>query len=82
MQVLSNTVGNALTIVVEKKAETTVDFILRMDKFFDCLKIGSYTDGKLTRNPFKQPYRSPNDFRLQVRNFIIVSTDYSYSYSN
>ena len=77
MQVLSNTVGNALTIVVGKEAETTVDFILRMDKFFDCLNVGSYTDGKLTRNPFKQPYRSPNDFRLQVCNIIIVSIIYT-----
>jgi len=46
--------------------EATAKFVKIVDRFFDCLNVGNYTDGKFSRNPFKQPYRGANDFRLKV----------------
>ena len=63
---LSNTVAKALTFREGKDAEATVQFITKMNKFFDCLNVGNFDDGKRKRDPFKQPYRSARDFRLQV----------------
>ena len=48
------------------ETEATTTFVELVDKFFDCLNVGNFTDGKRTRNPFKQPYRSASDFRLRV----------------
>lgn len=59
--------------------EATATFVQLLDRFFDCLNVGNFTDGKCSRNPFKQPYRGPNDFRLRVCTYIntvcIVLTD-------
>ena len=46
--------------------EATATFVQLIDRFFDCLNVGTYTEGKFTRNPFKQPYRAISDFRLKV----------------
>ena len=35
-----------------------------MDHCFDCVNVGNYTALKLSRNPFKEPYRSGSDFHL------------------
>ena len=43
--------------------ECTARFVQMIDKMFDCLNV---TDGKRTRNCFKQPYRAQSDFRLKV----------------
>lgn len=45
----------------------TSNFIAKMDKFFDCFNVSSYSAGKRSRKPFLQPYRGANDFRLTVR---------------
>ena len=66
IQVLSSTVGNALTLTGGTEAEATATFIQLVDKLFDCLNVGNYTEGKKTRNPFKQPYRSVTDFRFRL----------------
>lgn len=58
--------ANALSLVGGAEAEATAKFVRIVDRFFDCLNVATYTDGKLQRNPFKQPYRSPNDFRLKA----------------
>ena len=44
----------------------TAYFIEKMNNFFDCLNVSSYSAGKRSRNAFQQPYLSPNDFRLDV----------------
>ena len=44
----------------------TAYFIEKMDKFFDVFNVSSFSQGKLKRKVFQQPYRSPNDFRLTV----------------
>ena len=66
MQVLSNSVSNALRLCVGEKAEESAKFANMFDKFFDCLNCSSLEAGKLSRNPFKAPYRSGTDFRFKV----------------
>ena len=76
LQVLSGTVAHALLykmrhapVSKQPSMECTAKFIEMMDKMFDCLNVGNYTDGKHKRNCFKQPYRGPDDFRLKVNYF-------------
>ena len=65
-QVLSNSVSKALQLFLGEKAEKTALFVAMFDKFFDCLNVRNFTEGKRTRNPFKDPYRSPTDYRIKV----------------
>ena len=39
--------------------------IENFDKFFDCLNVTNYDSGRKERKPFKEPYISPDDFRLK-----------------
>ena len=39
----------------------TAYFIGKMDKFFDVFNVSSFSEGKLKRKVFQQPYRSPID---------------------
>ena len=48
----------------------THHFVCIFDKFFDCLNVGNFTDGKHNRKIFQQPYRSSQDFRLKVQLYI------------
>ena len=45
-----------------EEAFETAYFIEKIDKFFDVLNVSSFSQGKLKRKVFQQPYRSPNDF--------------------
>jgi len=65
-QVLSETVSKALYFYRNEAAFETAYFIQKMDQFFDCLNVSSFSQGKLKRKVFQQPYRSGNDFRLVV----------------
>ena len=48
-----------------------VNFIEKMDKFFDCFNVSTFTAGKHQRKPFLEPYHSHNtDFRLTVSTFV------------
>ena len=49
----------------EELAET-VNFVDIFNTWFDCLNVCNMSAGKVTRNPFKSPYRSGYDFRLNV----------------
>ena len=40
----------------------TANFVEKMDRFFDCFNVSSFTAGKEKRKPFLAPYRSSNDF--------------------
>ena len=64
-QVLSQSVANALKLTGGDEVTETVD---KFDKFFDCVNVSSLSAGKLSRNAFKSPFRSPNDFRLKSYN--------------
>ena len=66
IQVLSGTVSKALSLTGGEAATETAHFVSMIDHFFDCVNVGNYTAGKLSRNPFKVPYRSGSDFRLNV----------------
>ena len=72
-QVMSGTVAHAISYRMKdaldcKKPsmECTARFVQMIDKMFDCLNVGNFTDGKHTRNCFKQPYRAQSDFCLKV----------------
>ena len=73
LQVMSGTVAHAILYKMKDapewkrpSMECTAKFIGMVDKMFDCLNVGNYTQGKYTRNCFKQPYRGPSDFHLKA----------------
>ena len=66
MQVLSNSVANALRLTVGQKAEETARFAHVFDKCFDCLNCSTLSAGKRSRNHCKSPFRSGTDWKLKV----------------
>ena len=71
-QVISTTVANALDSFYGQEVQGTVKFIRMFDKFFDCLNTRSLTEADRNRKPNVAPYKSPNDQRLKVINFLEV----------
>ena len=55
--------SKALRLLGGPDAEETANFI---DKFFDSFNVSNYTEANRHRKPFQQPYRSSDDFRLDV----------------
>ena len=68
-QVLSECVHKALVATGGEAAQGTACFVLMMDRFFDCINVSSFNQGKRKRKPFQNPYRSASDFRLKVCSF-------------
>ncbi|KAL5474560.1 hypothetical protein EMCRGX_G026521 [Ephydatia muelleri] len=64
MQLLSESVSKALHLLGGPDAEETANFIALFDKFFDSFNVSNYTEANRHRKPFRQPYRSSDDFRL------------------
>ena len=62
----------ALQLTGGPEVEETVRFISFFDRFFDCFNVSSYSAGRKQRKVFKQPYRSPADFRLKVEKPCII----------
>lgn len=58
--------SKALTLYGGEAAQETALFVDIFDKFFDCLNVRNFTDGKRQRKVFQNPYRSGKDFRLKV----------------
>lgn len=58
--------ANALSLTGGSWTSETTEFVRKIDKFFDCLNVNCFDEGKLKRKPFLQPYRSLHDFRLLV----------------
>ena len=50
----------------KEETEETMRFVVTFDKFFDCFNVSTFKAGKHSRNAFKSPYYSSNDFRLKV----------------
>jgi len=46
--------------------ETATTFIGKVDKFFDCLNVTSFTKAHKTRKPFQRPYFNADDFCLKI----------------
>jgi hypothetical protein len=66
IQVLSNSVAEALKRSNDPALEKTIEFVQMFDRFFDCLNVSALDAGKHSRNPFKNPYHSAKDFRIKV----------------
>ena len=66
IQVLSETVSKALVCTGGEEAAEIAKFVSLVDKFFDCLNVNNYVNGKHNRKAFQSPYRSAKDFRLKV----------------
>ncbi len=47
-----------------------------LNKFFDLMNVRSLTEAIQERNPNKEPYKSPNDSRLQVTVNGLLFTDH------
>jgi len=59
-------VYKALLFTQKEEVTATAEFVDIIDKFFDCLNVGNYKEGRDNRTAFKQPYRKITDFWLQV----------------
>jgi len=59
-------VSKALELTGGEEAKETAKFVSMFDKFFDCLNVNSFTQGKHSRKPFQNPYLKATDFRLKV----------------
>ena len=64
--------NKALTLLGGDKTKETAKFVSMLDKFFDALNVTNFLIGKQQRKPFKDPYRSANDFRLNVSHSPLV----------
>ena len=58
--------SKALKLFGGTQAEETAIMADHFNKFFDCLNVSNFDAGKKDRNRFKEPYRSKDDFRLEV----------------
>jgi hypothetical protein len=63
-QVLSKTVADALEQTYGNRVSETVEFVSKMNKFFDCLNTRSVYEGKRKCNSDLEPYRDLDDERL------------------
>lgn len=60
-------------MMLGSKAEATSKFVKMFDKFFDCMNTTYLSAAEHTRNPFKGPYRSKDDYRLKVYTESLIS---------
>ena len=63
---MSDSVSKALQLRGGTAAKGTATFVEMFNKFFDVMNVSNFTDGKRTRNTFKDPYRSVKDVRIVV----------------
>ena len=54
-------------MVLGEEASGTAELFKIVDSFFDSLNVRNLDQAKLQRKPFLSPYRSRNDWRLEVR---------------
>lgn len=52
LKVLSSSVANALRLTGGAEACETCDFVEKMDKFFDCFNVSSYTASRKAKKEF------------------------------
>ena len=70
IQVMSETVAKALHFTFGDSAEQTASFVEKIDKFFDCFNVSTFSQGKFSRKVFQLPYRRADDFCMKVENYI------------
>ena len=68
VQVLSNSVAEALAMENKPHLSETVRFVKTFNKFFDLLNVRSLTEAQIHRNPnvHVRPYRSVDDDHFKV----------------
>lgn len=83
-QVLNQSVAKTLELTGGDEVTETIKFVDKFDKFFNCTKlnVSSLTAGKLSRNPFKSPFKSFRDFREKVATYVLISVTLSYVFIN
>lgn len=69
---MSSTVAEALDREGDPQTSETRRFVRMFNKFFDLLNVRSLMEATRTRNPDKEPYKSPADSRLKV--FLVTNT--------
>lgn len=79
VQVLSESVGHALTLFGGPEKAETAKFASMFDKFFDSLNSRNCVTAKQKRKIFLRPYFSGEDFRLNVSG---IGYDCSYNTYN
>lgn len=67
VQVLSESVANALEFYGDLQTRETQRFVRIFDKFFDCLNGRNLDEYRKRRKPNLRPYYSETDERLSVR---------------
>ena len=66
LQVLSESVANALEFYGDAKTTETVKFCHTFGKFFDCLNVRNKSEYIKKKKPNLKPYTNPEDERLKV----------------
>ena len=66
MQVLSNSVAEALELENLPETQETRRFVRTFNRFFDMLNVRSLKEGVFKRQPDKSPHKSVDDDRLKV----------------
>lgn len=65
-QVLSSSVSKALQLFGGDETSETARMASMFNRFFDAVNVSRLEEGNLSRDCFKLPYRSKDDFRLKV----------------
>ena len=67
VEVLSESIGNALQLTGGSEVEETAKFVLYFDKFFDILNVSNFTTWVQKRKSFQYPFWKGDDSRLLVK---------------
>ena len=65
VQILSETVANALELTSRNTTKETVKFIRHMNKFFDIMNTRNFKESLKKKNENVKPFTSPDDHRLR-----------------
>lgn len=76
-QVLSKSVANAFDYYGERDTTETQKFVRTFDRFFDMLNTRSLEEGIYKRKPDLLPYRTIDDSRFEVYNYVPVQNNVS-----
>ncbi|XP_033103726.1 uncharacterized protein LOC117106473, partial [Anneissia japonica] len=64
-QVLSSSAANTMEMMGRHDMLSTIKFLRMVDQFFDCLNVSNLFQGKRTRKPALEPYRTKSDWRFK-----------------
>ena len=66
MQVLSKSVAIAMRMTGREEYKSTIELVDKINDIFDTLNVTSRNQGVYSRNKFKEPIESSDDWRFQV----------------